>query len=121
METGEVEVTLMDVLSEAEIQRRLSEIPEWKRDGRFISRRYAFKSFTEAIAFTNRVADVAERRNHHPFISIDYKMVTLRLTSWSAGGLTAADFGEAAELDEIYAEGGGGAGGGGTGADPGRR
>lgn len=111
----------MDVLSEAEISHRLSGIPEWKRDGKFISRRYAFQSFMEAMAFTNRVAEVAERRNHHPFISIDYKMVTLRLTSWHAGGLTSADFDEAAELDKIYAHGGEGAGGAGSGAEPGRR
>jgi 4a-hydroxytetrahydrobiopterin dehydratase len=89
-------------LDEAGIEQRLPRIPQWKRDGKFISRRYAFPTFMEAIRFTNRVAEIAERRNHHPFISIDYKMVTLRLTSWNAGGLTEDDFDEAAEFDQVY-------------------
>lgn len=90
-------------LSDAEIEARLAQLPGWQRDEQFIRRRFGFSSFPEAIAFVNRVAEVAERRNHHPFISIDYKYVTLRLTTWHAGGLTAEDFEEAQEIESLYA------------------
>jgi 4a-hydroxytetrahydrobiopterin dehydratase len=56
----------------------------------------------DGIAFVARVSDAAERLNHHPFIAIDYKMITLRLTSWHAGGLTELDFIAAAEFDRAF-------------------
>jgi 4a-hydroxytetrahydrobiopterin dehydratase len=92
----------MDKLTEPEIAAGMKSLPNWSLDNKAISRRYRFASFMEAIRFTNAVAEEAERRNHHPFISIDYKVVTLRLTSWHAGGLTQADFDEAKDCDEIY-------------------
>jgi 4a-hydroxytetrahydrobiopterin dehydratase len=91
-------------LDEARIQERMAEIPEWRREDKLISRRYKFPTFLAAIDFVNRVAQISEERNHHPFIAIDYKFVTLRLTSWHAGGLTDADFDEAKAFDALYAE-----------------
>lgn len=89
-------------LEDAQIADQLARVPEWTLDGKTISRRYKFPSFLDSMAFANQVADIAERRNHHPFISIDFKVVTLRLTSWHAGGLTHQDFDEAVEVDAVY-------------------
>ena len=89
-------------LTEEEITRELSRIPNWALDGKKIRRRYKFAEFKDGIAFVNEIADIADRMNHHPFISIDYKFVTLELTSWHAGGLTEADFEEARNFDAIY-------------------
>lgn len=91
-------------LEEPEIERELATIRDWKREDKQIVRRYHFKTFPAAMAFVNRVADIAEARNHHPFIAIDYRHVTLRLTTWHAGGLTALDFDEAREFDAAYDE-----------------
>ncbi len=90
-------------LSEDEIEQRLEELPGWQREDQFIRKRFGFASFPEAVAFVNRVAEIAERRNHHPLISIDYKYVTLRFTTWHAGGLTSEDFDEAKEIESLYA------------------
>lgn len=89
-------------LTEYEIQERLSTIPEWTWEGKKIRRRYKLASFPEAIAFCNQIAHLAEEKNHHPFISIDYKMVTLELTSWHAGGLTNLDFVLATAFDHTF-------------------
>lgn len=89
-------------LADAEVSAHLSEMPDWKLDGKVISRRFSFPSFPDAIDFTNRVAGIAEQRNHHPFIQIDFKHVTLKLTTWHAGGLTEADFEEAKAFDALY-------------------
>ncbi len=92
-----------DVLDEASIISALAERPAWSREGKLIRRRYKFSTFPKAIEFVNRVAEVAEANQHHPFISIDYKSVTLELVSWHAGGLTELDFRLARLFDEIYA------------------
>ncbi len=84
-------------LTPGEIDARLASSAGWKReDEKWIAKRYRFPSYLDGIEFVRRVAAEAERLNHHPFIAIEYKLVTLRLTSWHAGGLTALDF-EAAD------------------------
>ena len=47
----------------------------------------------------SRVAALAEAADHHPDILIEYRNVTLTLTTHDAGGLTARDFSLAARID----------------------
>ena len=56
-----------------------------------LQREFELASFGEAIAFVNRVAELAEAENHHPDIAISYKRVTLRWTTHSEGGITDRD------------------------------
>jgi len=56
-----------------------------------LERTFELDSFAEAIAFVNKVAELAERENHHPDISVSYRKVTLRWTTHSAGGITDRD------------------------------
>ncbi|MCR8636205.1 4a-hydroxytetrahydrobiopterin dehydratase [Paenibacillus radicis (ex Xue et al. 2023)] len=89
----------MEKLTEEEINARLEQLTGWNReaDGKWIIKVYRFTEYLSGIAFVDKVASIAELElNHHPLIAIDYKRVTLRLTSWHAGGLSALDF-EAAE------------------------
>lgn len=75
----------------------------WTRqDEKWIAGSYRFVSFPAAIAFVGQIAEIAEELNHHPFIGIDYKKVTLRLTTWHAGGLTALDMVSAQRYNDIY-------------------
>jgi 4a-hydroxytetrahydrobiopterin dehydratase len=90
-------------LSEEEIETKLKQLNGWKRpDEKWIEKRYRFREFMKGIHFVNQVANIAEEMNHHPLISIDYKLVTLRLTSWNARGLTDLDFQSAQLYDEAY-------------------
>jgi 4a-hydroxytetrahydrobiopterin dehydratase len=89
-------------LTERDVEARLAEAKEWSREDKWIVRKYRFPAFLTGIAFVNEVARIAEELNHHPLMAIDYKMVTLRLTTWSSGGLTALDFICAARFDEAY-------------------
>lgn len=91
-------------LSEENIQAELASLANWKRlDEKWIERRYRFKNFLDGIAFVNRVAEYAENdKHHHPFISIDYKVVTLKISSWQQKGLTALDFEMANHFDVLY-------------------
>ena len=61
--------------------------------------------FAGALAFVNAVGALAEAADHHPDIDIRWDTVTLRLTTHSAGGLTAKDLQLAAQIDRSLQEG----------------
>jgi 4a-hydroxytetrahydrobiopterin dehydratase len=94
-------------LNETEVAAKAAALSEqgWERkDGKWLEKKYRFPSFPQAIAFVVRVGEEAEARVHHPFISIEYRLVTLRLTTWNAGGLTALDFESAEAYDRLFIE-----------------
>lgn len=94
-------------LEKADVDERLAGLGTWfleTEESKWIVRKYRFKAFLQGITFVNEVARISEAVNHHPMIAIDYKMVTLRLTSWSAGGLTELDFSTAAKFDQAYVD-----------------
>jgi 4a-hydroxytetrahydrobiopterin dehydratase len=88
----------MTPLAESEIASRLARLPGWQRRGSEITRTFTFPDFKGAMAFVNRVADLAEGVNHHPDIDIRYSKVTLTLTTHDASGLTARDFALAEQI-----------------------
>jgi len=90
-------------LPEAELKEFLAKHPEWRVEGKALTRTYELPTFLEAIAFVGRVAEAAEREDHHPDIDIRYRRVTLRLTTHDAGGLTFRDPKVAALADEALA------------------
>jgi len=95
----------MAALSPAEIQEKLKSLPDWSVAGNEIHKKFTFKSFMPAIAFVNKIADAAERANHHPDIAINYSQVSLSLSTHSEGGITQKDFQLAETLDKIYSTG----------------
>lgn len=91
----------MTLLSDPEIDAGLA-AGEWRRDGPVIVRELTLDDFGEAIAFVNRVADVAEMANHHPDIHVHgWNKVRLELSTHSEGGLTQADLDLAARIDDL--------------------
>jgi 4a-hydroxytetrahydrobiopterin dehydratase len=75
--------------------------PDWVEVDGALQREFELPSFPDAIAFVNRVAELAERENHHPDVTISYKRVTLRWTTHSAGGITERDRELASKSDEL--------------------
>ncbi len=90
-----------NLLSEAEIATRLLDTPEWSRDGAAITRTWTFDDFPPALAFINRVGELAESANHHPDIFNSWATVRLSLTTHDAGGLTDRDFDLARKIDAL--------------------
>jgi 4a-hydroxytetrahydrobiopterin dehydratase len=86
-------------LSEEDVRARLAGCPGWELAGDEIRKVYSFPDFKAAMAFVNRVADLAEAANHHPDILINYNRVTLSLTTHDSGGLTDRDFRLAGRID----------------------
>lgn len=86
-------------LTDQDVRERLRGLSGWDLSGREIRKLYRFDSFQDAMAFANRVAQLAEEVNHHPDLLIQYDKVTLTLTSHDAGGLTSRDFRLAERID----------------------
>jgi 4a-hydroxytetrahydrobiopterin dehydratase len=88
-------------LSEAEIAVELEKLRGWSRDGDLIRKAYTFSTFAEGIRFVDRVAEAADRADHHPDIDVRWTTVTMMLSTHSAGGLTRRDFALAATIDGL--------------------
>src|SRR5574340_1047629 len=73
----------------------------WTHSDKEIKRDLKFKDFREAIAFVNKVADIAESQDHHPDIFISYSKVTLTLSTHKIKGLSRNDFIMAAKIDML--------------------
>ncbi len=92
----------MERLSEEQITAALADLPDWQREDDAMVRTRRFSDFVHAIDFVEEVAAVAEELQHHPDIDIRYNKVTLRLSTHSAGGLTAKDVELAGRLDAVH-------------------
>ncbi len=86
-------------LPKAEAEELLHETPEWTLKDKTIEREFQFKDFRKAMEFVNKVADIAEKEDHHPDILIRYNKVTLILSTHKVGGLSKKDFILAAKIN----------------------
>jgi 4a-hydroxytetrahydrobiopterin dehydratase len=77
--------------------------PQWRRDGDTIRRDVECTSFPAAIDLVNRIADVAEQRDHHPDIDIRWRTLHVALSTHSEGGVTAKDLALAEDFDRLAA------------------
>jgi 4a-hydroxytetrahydrobiopterin dehydratase len=91
------------MLSNEEIEKSITEElnNEWEfKDGKLV-KTFKFSSFMNAIYFVNEVAKVAERLDHHPIISINWKTVKLSLKSFDVDAITKRDIALARDIMEI--------------------
>ena len=63
----------------------------WNEVGGALERTFKFGDFVAALAFVNKVGELADAENHHPDIAIHYNRVTLRWWTHTAGGITDRD------------------------------
>lgn len=68
-----------------------NQVPRWQVQDNALQLTVNAASFVAALAFVNKVGELAEQQNHHPDIDIRYATVQLSVTSHDAGGLTDRD------------------------------
>ena len=94
-------------VSDAELAELIKIIPDWVPEVRGgimqLERVYKFKNFKQAIAFTNKVGDMAEDEGHHPALLTEWGKVTVTWWSHSIKGLHKNDFICAAKTDDVFA------------------
>jgi 4a-hydroxytetrahydrobiopterin dehydratase len=91
----------VDLLDDAEIEKRLSELDGWKSDGKAITKTFELADFVGSVDFVNKLVVPAEAMNHHPDLSISWDKVEVTITNHSAGGLTTNDFELAKKIDAL--------------------
>ncbi len=60
----------------------------WMYKKKSIIRNFKFNSYMDGIKFVNKIAELAENKNHHPDIQIGWCNVELSITSHDLGGVT---------------------------------
>ena len=73
----------------------------WVRSGEHLELERRFETFSDAVAFVNEVAALAEEADHHPDIEIHWNEVVLRLWTHTAGGVTQLDLELARRIDAL--------------------
>lgn len=96
---------MRELLSDIAIQRELGNLDGWSRKGDVLVKTFQFRNFTDAIGFVNRVAESAERANHHPDMDIRYNRVICNLSTHDSGGITQNDLDLARAMDAAEKEG----------------
>ena len=81
----------MSLLPDEEIAAALADLPGWRRDGPALRTEMRFRDFAGAFGVATRIALLAERRNHHPGLTIGWGRLGIALTSHDAGGITRRD------------------------------
>ena len=86
-----------------EVSKLLPQVPDWNVDSdvKHLSKQYKFKNFAEAMAFANKIAEIAEKENHHPDLTVSWGKVGVELTTHAIGGLSENDFILAAKIEEL--------------------
>ena len=78
--------------------------PEWRIvNGHHLERSYGFRNFAAALAFVNRVGELAEEQRHHPDLHLAWGKVRAEIWTHAIDGLLEADFILAAKCELLFA------------------
>jgi 4a-hydroxytetrahydrobiopterin dehydratase len=89
-------------LKGAELRSLYGQLEGWNLiNEHHLEKEYLFKDFREALAFVNRLGEVAEQEGHHPDVYLAWGKVKVTLWTHSVGGLSENDFILAAKADAV--------------------
>jgi len=93
-------------LAPSEAEALLAQAPGWRllENGARLERRFQFKTFATALAFVNRVSDLAEAEGHHPDISFGWGYASVLFYTHKINGLHENDFIMAAKVNDLYTD-----------------
>ncbi len=95
-------VAPMDTDRASQLLRELNAAWQLNAQGH-LERQYPFPDFAQAMAFANRVAEIAEAEGHHPDLHIAWGRCTVEIWTHKIQGLTESDFYFAAKADRAFA------------------
>lgn len=94
----------MAVLNDDEVDAAAAALDGWERSDGALRRSITFSSFLEGIEGVRRVAELAERTDHHPDIDIRWRTVTFALVTHSEGGITDRDVALAGQINDALSD-----------------
>jgi 4a-hydroxytetrahydrobiopterin dehydratase len=91
----------MSKLSADQVAVNLNLLPLWKYDENKLVKSFTKATFMEAIDFVVAIANLADAANHHPDLLIQYKKVTISLSTHDSHGVTGKDFLMAQQIEGL--------------------
>ena len=91
----------MSCLSNSDIQYAISDLNGWEFKNNAIHKIFTFESYLTSIAFINRLAEIAEEKNHHPDMVVGWCKIDVAFTSHDQGGVTTACIEMAKKIESV--------------------
>ena len=91
----------MSCLSNSDIQYAISDLNGWEFKNNAIHKIFTFESYLNSIAFINRLAEIAEEKNHHPDMVVGWCKIDVAFTSHDQGGVTTACINMAKKIESV--------------------
>ena len=88
-------------LGPIKISNLLTQVEGWEERGDKIRKTFQFPDFVRAMAFVNRVAEIAQAEGHHPDFCVQFGRVDMTIWTHAIGGLSLNDFVLAAKIDRV--------------------
>ncbi|HEX6279931.1 MAG TPA: 4a-hydroxytetrahydrobiopterin dehydratase [Pyrinomonadaceae bacterium] len=88
-------------LSEDEVNAALESLEGWEFDDGKIEKKFKFGNFAEALAFVNKVGEIAENADHHPDIKLGWGYAKIETTTHDRDGVTDHDLALASKIDGL--------------------
>lgn len=92
---------MSSLLSDREVERALEELPAWSRSGDALTRTIETPTFLSLLGLVHEIGLAAEKRQHHPDMSIRWRTLELSLRTHDAGGVTGDDRDLAQVIDSV--------------------
>ena len=84
------------------IKELLTQLSGWEAvKNHHLTKKFAFPDFVTALAFVNRIGELAEREGHHPDLHLSWGAVQIEIWTHKIDGLTESDFVLAAKIERL--------------------
>lgn len=84
------------------LEKLKAQVPGWQvTGGHHLIKKYDFPDFKTALAFVNRIGEVAEAEGHHPDLCLSWGKVEVKIWTHKIDGLTESDFILASKIEEL--------------------
>ena len=88
-------------MNQDEVTSELTKLNGWQTNDNKLTRKFSFANFAEALAFVNRVGEIAETADHHPDITFGWGYAEISTTTHDRGGVTDVDIALASKIDAL--------------------
>ena len=92
---------VMNALDEKEILDNLSKVSKWVYNNGYLEREIEFSKYLDSIEFINKVAIIAEKQDHHPKVTSNFKSLLIQLKTHDVKGISQKDFQLAKAIDTL--------------------
>ena len=92
----------MSLINDSDMNNLLKSLDGWKYNEGSIKKTFSFDAYMDSIKFINRLAEEAEKSNHHPDMVVGWCEIDVEFTSHEKGGVTMACLDMAKKADSVF-------------------